>query len=385
MGGARPGLVSLLVAVLGALGNTGCVYARIVYFNFPTLSAPSYFDNRPVHASSHPIPLATSSEPDPVFRLTPPDASKYSSFDDFLERNDTVAFLAVRDDRIVYERYFGGVSAATVLPDFSISKTVAALLVGCALSDGLLESVDRTLVSYAPELQSKRGYGEITIDELLRMTAGLDFSEESVGGASLYYTTELRPYIYSYDVKWAPGTHYLYGSLSTEILWDVLRRRLGGQTISHYFEERLWGPLGAEHDASWSLDSASSGVEKFFGGFNATARDHARFGLLFLHGGSLGGRRILSEGFVRRSLEPDAVAGTVHTSDGSVRRAKYEWFLTADGRAYFAKGYRGQYVFVVPEKRMVFVRFGKGYGEVNWPAQFLRLADAMPCDARAAL
>ncbi len=329
---SAPRIWPVALAALCGLASSGCVYARIFYYNYPTLSAPHNFDNRDVAASPRPTPLAQG-EPGAVFALPPADRQKYRSFDDFLERNDTRAFIAIRDDRIVYERYFGGVNASTLLPDFSISKTVAAVLVGCAVSDGLLESVDRPLVSYVPELGARHGYGPITLDELLRMISGIDFNEESVAGAVLYYTTALPELIYSYDVKWPPGTHYLYGSISTEILWDVLRRQLKGRTVSRYFEERLWRPLGAEHHASWSLDSASSGAEKFFGGFNATARDHARLGLLFLHGGMLGGRRILPQDWVNRSLSPDPIAGNVHTSDGWVRRGKYQWFLTADGRA----------------------------------------------------
>jgi len=170
----------------------------------------------------------------------------------------------------------------------------------------------------------------------------------------------------------------LYGSVNIQLLWDALQRKLGQETVSHYFERELWGPLGAEHAASWSLDSFDGGVEKFFGGFNATARDHARLGLLFLHGGTLNGREILPASWVERSLAPDPIAGLVHTTDGWVRRGMYQWFLTRDGRAYFAKGYHGQYIFVVPARHWVFVRFGVGYGETNWPALFLRLADSAP-------
>jgi CubicO group peptidase (beta-lactamase class C family) len=364
----------LAAAGLLFLANTGCVYARIVYFNFPTLAAPRNFDDRVVPASPSPAPLARG-EPDPVFRLAPSDRLRYRSFDDFLEQNDTRAFVAIRDDRIVYERYFGGVDEGTLLPDFSVSKTVAAVLVGCAVSDGLIDSVDRRIVTYLPELRGRAGYDRITIGDLLRMTAGIDFSEASVNGALLYYTTDLPGLLYSYDVKWPPGTHYIYGSLSTEILWDILRRRLATRTVSEYFAERIWGPIGAERPATWSLDSASSGAEKLFGGLNATARDHARIGLLYLHGGTFEGQRIVPKEWVDASLRPDPVAGKVHTTDGWVRRGQYEWFLTLDGRAYFAKGYHGQYVFVVPEKNMVFVRFGEGYGNVDWSALFLRLAD----------
>jgi CubicO group peptidase (beta-lactamase class C family) len=308
--------------------------------------------------------------------LTDAERATYASFDAMLERNDTRAFLELRDDAIVYERYFGGVSAKTELPSFSISKTFAALLVGCAVHDGLLPSLDASVVDYIPELAKKRRYDEVTLDEMLRMTSGIDFDEASVSSAKLYYCTNLRQRIYQYPVRWKPGEHYEYGSVSIQLLWDVLHRRLGGETVSQYFEERVWAPLGAEQPAAWALDSETSGVEKLFGGFNATARDHARLGLLYLHGGTYEGRTIVSREWVDDSLTPDPIAGVVHTSDGSVRRGKYQWFLTLDGRAYFAKGYHGQYVFVVPDRRAVFVRFGEGYGDIDWPALFLRLADA---------
>jgi CubicO group peptidase (beta-lactamase class C family) len=365
-----------VVLALLALLSTSCTYARIVYFNIPNLSAPSNFDNRAVRASSDPVALAKG-EAGPPFPLTDAERKKYRSFEDLLAKNDTRAFLVLHDDAIVYEHYFGKVTAETRLPAFSMSKTYAATLVGCAIQDGLIASTDELLSSYLPELASRRGYDHITIDELLRMTSGIDFQEESVAGAVLYYSTNLRNEMYSYDVKWEPGTHYLYGSVSTQLLWDVLHRILGGKTVAQYFGERLWSPLGAEEDAAWSLDSASSGIEKFFGGFSATARDHARLGLLFLHGGSFNGREVVPEAWIERSISPDGVAGILETSDGKVRHGKYQWFLTLDGRGFFAKGYHGQYVFVVPAKHAVFVRFGEGYGSVNWQALFERIADTL--------
>ena len=365
----------VVAAALALLGGPGCVYARILYYNVPSLAAPGYFDARTVPPSPSPVPLR-SEPPGDVFHLPPSDA-RYRSFDDFLERNGTRAFLAIRDDRVVYERYFGGVGPTTLLPGFSVSKTVAALLVGCAVSDGLLGPVERRIADYVPEVRARPGYDRITIDELLRMTPGIDFAEASVNGAVLYYATDLRDLLYSFDVRWEPGTRYLYGSISTEILWDLMRRRLGGETVSAYFARRVWDRLGAEHGASWSLDSAGSGAEKLFGGFNATARDHARLGLLYLHRGAFAGRRVVPEEWVDASLSPDPIAGRVRTTDGWVRRARYEWFLTIDGRAYFAKGYSGQYVFVVPDRRTVFVRFGEGYGDVDWCALFLRFADGL--------
>jgi CubicO group peptidase (beta-lactamase class C family) len=281
----------------------------------------------------------------------------------------------IHDDAIVYERYFHGVSSDTELPGFSMSKTYAAALIGRALDDGLVGSLDQPLVSYLPELANRPGYPAVTLEQLLRMTSGIDFDEESIDSAKLYYTYNLRDFMYSYEVTRRPGQYYLYGSVNVQLWWAVLQRRLGAKSISQYFEEQVWQPLGATHAASWSLDSADSGIEKLFGGFNATARDHARLGLLFLHGGTIHGRELLSKEWVELALTPDPIAGWVRTSDGLVRRSLYQWFLTMDGRAFFAKGYNGQYIFVVPEHRAVFVRFGEGYGGVDWTSFFLRLAD----------
>jgi len=372
--GSRFWQLPLLLALSIACSN--CLFARLVYYNKPTLKIVDHFDSRSVQASSAPFPLAHS-EKEAQFPLTRAERAEYGSLEALLEAHETRAFLVIVDDQLVYERYFGSVSARTLLPGFSMSKTFAAALVGRALSQGLLESLDRPITEYIPELASQPAYRAITLEQLLRMTSGIDFDEESLAGAKFYYSTDLRDQMYSYDVKWRPGSHYLYGSVNMQLLWDVLHRRLRGETLAHYFERALWQPLGAERSASWSLDSESSGIEKFFGGFNATARDQARLGLLFLHGGSLNGRVILPRAWVERALAPDPIAGWVHTRDGWVRRGRYQWFLTRDGRGYFAKGYHGQYVFVVPAQNAVFVRFGEGYAGLDWPALFLRLADTL--------
>jgi CubicO group peptidase (beta-lactamase class C family) len=353
-----------------------------MYFGEPSLSAPTYFDSRTVRATRpSPLPRSGSEARIGVNRST---RNTYASFDELLAQNHTRAFLVVHDDAIVYERYFDGVSATTQLPSFSMSKTFAAVLVGCAVNDGVIGSLDDRLVDYVPELASKKGYGDVTAEHLLRMTAGIDFVEDSYAGGAFYYSTDLRARMHAYDMKWQPGTHYLYGSLSMQLLWDMMNRRLGGKSVTQYFEERVWEGLGAESAAAWSLDSASSGIEKLFGGFSATTRDHARIGLLFLHGGVMNGREVVSPEWIRESLTPDPIAGVVRTTDGSVRRGKYQWFLTLDGRSYFAKGYRGQYVFVIPDKRAVFVRFGDEYGDVDWPALFVRIADSLPLDGEEA-
>jgi CubicO group peptidase (beta-lactamase class C family) len=370
---------SALIIALAFL-TTHCVYARVLYYNTPTLAAPTYFDARSVAPSKEPLVLPERQRQS-VFDIRKARGKTYASFDSLLERNETRAFVVIHDGVIVYERYFDGFSRETLLPSFSISKTYAALLVGCAITDGLFSSVEAHLVDYVPALRSKPGYGAIQLEHLLRMTSGIDYDEESVQTPLLYYTEDLASYIGAYDVKWRPGSRYLYGSINIQLLWQALRAKVSQDSVARYFEERLWQPLGASRGATWSLDSREHGIEKLFAGFNATARDHALIALAYLYGGTLNGHAIVPETWVRDSLAVDPIAGVVEIEDGRMHRGKYQWFLTLDGRAFFAKGYRGQYLFVIPETKTVFVRFGEGYGDVSWPELFFALSHALQSSA----
>jgi CubicO group peptidase (beta-lactamase class C family) len=352
------------------------VFARIVYFNVPNLEAPQAFDQRLVRGSSHPLPFGRS-HPEAAFAMRRSRNESYGTFEAMLAENDTRALLVLHHDVIVYERYFGGVTAETRLPAFSISKTFAAVLIGAAMRDGLIDSVQQHLVEFVPELSARPGYRGITLEHLLRMTSGIDFEEESTSGAMLFYTTDLRSLTRAYYVRRLPGQYYQYGSLSTQLLWEVLKSRLDHCTIARYFEERVWEPLGAEWPAAWGLDSAARGVEKFSSGLSATARDYARLGVLFQHGGRVQERPVVSEQWVLDSLAEDEIAGIRNTTDGAVRRGRYEWFWTLDRSSYFAKGYHGQYIFVDRDRDVVVVRFGEGYGKVDWTVLFRQMADSL--------
>ena len=366
----------VLVTILLSLPGASCVFVRVFYFNVPTLEAPDYFDHRVVRASSRPLPFERRPSPS-TFPLRRSRGESYRTFEDLLADNDTRAFLVLHHDVIVYERYFGAVTAETPLPAFSMSKTFAAALVGCAQGDGLISSAQQHLTEIVPALAGKPRYGGITLEHLLRMTSGIDFDEESVAGAMLFYTTDLRSRTAAYDVKWPPGQHYQYGSINAQLLWEVLHRKLGARTVTGYFQERIWEAMGAEQPAAWSLDSAENGVEKLSSGLSATARDYARLGVLFQHRGRFQDRPVISEQWVADSLAGDEVSGVVHTSDGAVRRGRYQWFWTLDGCCYFAKGYRGQYIFVHQKLDVVIVRFGEGYGQVDWTALFTRMAESL--------
>lgn len=364
-----------VVAFLGSGICTACTFARAAWYNTPTLEAPGNFDSREVRPTTMAVPLPVA----PVEAALAVPANlrdRYGTFDQLLSANDTRAFLVVRDDIVVYERYFGGVTCDTLLPSFSISKTFAALLVGCAVDDGLIASIQLPVTTFLPELSARENYDQLRLEHLLRMVSGIDFEEESYDSATLYYCAELHEPTLAFSITRTPGTFYRYGSVNIQMLWEVLHRSLRGRTVAQYFEERVWRQLGTEHAATWSIDSQESGIEKLFGGFNATARDFAKLGLLFLHEGTWRGTRVISPGWVAASLRADPVAGIQQTTDGRVRRGMYQWFLTLDGEAYFAKGYLGQYVWVDPARRTVIVRFGENHGSVDWLALMRDIAGA---------
>ncbi len=362
--------------VLVGLVCSSCQLNRILYYNYPDLTSAALFDNDTISPSRDPLPLPPRPA-EAIFTLSRAESEQYRSFDDLLARNDTGAFLVLCDGQVAYERYFKGITTATLLPCFSMTKTFAAGLIGCALEDGIMPPLNERVCAYIPELASRPGYEEITLEHLLRMTSGIDFCEESTDAALLYYCTDLRAVMYEYEVKWPPGTHYSYGSINVQLLWDVLHRRLGGRTTTSYFEERIWQPLGAEHPALWALDSRDSGIQKFFAGLSATARDYARFGLLVLRGGCRAERQVIPDRWLEDSLAPDPIAGTPGTSDGPVRRGKYQWTLPVEGRGFFCKGYLGQYIFIYPPTKAVVVRFGNGYGKVDWIPLFQRCAEQL--------
>ena len=362
-----------LITIAFALPCSSCVYSRIFYYNIPSLAAANYFDHRAVQASSSPLPFERRRD-QIAFPMRRSRSATYPSFEELVDKNGTRALLVLHHDVLVYERYWGGVTAETRLPCFSMSKTFAAVLMGCAQQDGLFVSVQQRLVDFVPALSSRPGYDDITLDHLLRMTSGIDFEEESVAGAVLYYTTNLRSWTHTFDVTSPPGQHYQYGSINVQLLWEALTPRLAQRTVASYFEQRLWKVLGAERPATWDIDSAESGVEKLSGGLSATASDFARLGVLFQHRGRFRDQTVISEQWVKDTLTHDPVAGVVHTTDGAVRRGRYQWFWTMDGRCYFAKGYNGQYIFVDRDRDVVVARFGEGYGDVDWTALFAEMA-----------
>jgi CubicO group peptidase (beta-lactamase class C family) len=279
---------------------------------------------------------------------------------EFLERTYTNALLIMKDGRIVSEIYRNNTNERTRFIGWSMTKSITSVLIGCALAEKRIDSLDTPITRYLPEL-SGGGYDGASIRDVMEMRSGVDYEErydfENPGvAASNHIAALVRNTARFADVARTlprlspPGERFQYKTIDTAVLGWLVERVTQG-SVAAYTARCLWEPLGAEADGYYIMDGPPGIGREFSGaGFNATLRDYARFGQMMLDGGAANGRRIVSADWVRESTEPN------HPEDD--RRGGYglQWWTMGDSDAYAAIGLQGQYIYVDPPSRTVAVK-----------------------------
>ena len=300
---------------------------------------------------------------------------KQTNFEDFLRSTQTTSFIVIKDDAILYEGYFNGYSRDSIVTSFSTAKSFTSALVGIAIDEGYIGSVDDRMIAYIPELKGK-GFDDLTIRHLLTMSSGIQYLKDDelsplveifqfTDDGMSYSYPDLRSLALQVRPDGKPlGSEFNYNNYHPALLGMILERTTG-RSPSEYLQEKIWKPLGMEYPASWSLDSEKGGFELMGGGINARAIDFAKFGRLFLNNGNWNGQQIISEQWVTESTAPDPNDNRPWHSYASWKEAngyyKYLWWgkLKPDGSYDFmAQGKRGQWIVVSPQARVVVVRFG---------------------------
>ncbi|HMR20317.1 MAG TPA: serine hydrolase [Sphingobacterium sp.] len=357
----------LLIIFSCSLFLSSCKVSRFVVYNFSNITDYKIFPERKVSNNSSPFVFATTNQPS-TFGSFKVDG-KEIPFEQYLDDNETVAFMIIHNDRIMYEKYFNKYNETSIVASFSMAKSITSILIGCALDDKLIKSVDEPIINYIPEL-AKNGFENITIKHLLQMTSGIKFNESYYNpfgdAATFYYGTGLLRAVKKMKSEADPGTRFKYSSGDSQVLGLVLQRALKDKSISQYLEEKIWQPLGMEYPASWSLDK-KNGMEKTFCCVNARARDFAKIGRLYLHQGNWNGIQIVSQNWVSESTKVD-------TTDNSKWYYQHQWWLPSKEGDYLANGHLGQYIYVHPDKNLIIVRLGKKEGNVKWQSIFRNLA-----------
>jgi CubicO group peptidase (beta-lactamase class C family) len=330
-----------------------------------------HFTSRPIPAGSEPLRLRPGDlPPGTLDSVRIGDAGR--GLATLMRTGGTAALLVLRDDELLVERYANGGAADRPHTSFSVAKSYLSTLVGIALDRGDLNSLDDPITDYVPELLDRdRRFAQVTVRSLITMSSGLAYEERGLPWSDdtlTYWGPDLRAVALDAEVERRPGQRWLYNNYNPLLMGLVLERATG-TSVSAYMARHLWQPMGAEADASWSLDSAGSGFEKLESGVNALPRDYARFGYLFAHEGRVDGRQVVSADWVREATARD-------TSADPADFYQYWWWVDTEreGR-FYAAGNHGQYVYVDPATDVVVVRLGREGDDVEWPAVLRDIAD----------
>jgi len=277
-------------------------------------------------------------------------------WDEFLQKSYTNAFVVVRNGSITYEYYNSkaGMTSTTRLPSYSMAKTLTSLVIGQLVNQGKIRESD-TFVSYFPEWKTGTSFDQVTVQSLLDMEAGVGVKDDypngpagwGVGIAQMYATTDMNWFMtHNRKMLEAPDTKPDYRSVDTQMLGLIIQK-VTGQTVSHYFSENIWKPIGAATAATWNVDHIN-GHEKTFCCFNASARDFALIGQLMINKGSAGSAQIISPTWMKRISTP-------------VVKLDYGWGYGAQvWHPYpgidLAMGLHGQQIYADPASKTVIVK-----------------------------
>jgi CubicO group peptidase (beta-lactamase class C family) len=314
-------------------------------------------------SSPQPWPVAADSPIPPAVLV---DGTRFA-LAALLADTESLALVVVHDGDLLYEWY-----AADHGPDrpsmvFSVTKSIFSLLIGAAVDDGLIGSVDDSVTLYVPELRDA-GFDAVSLRDLLRMDSGLDYveSDNPFGKhVKFNYTDDLTSDILALRLRDAPDASFRYKSGDYALLALALDRALGEATITGYLQERLWESLGMETGGVWSTDT-EDGLERNWCCLAMTARDLARFGQLALDDGLWEGERLVSSQWLQASYQPayEADRWPLDYAESPLVSYGYGWWLTGD--AWVALGKDGQYLYIDPARDTVIVRLGESQGDIGW-------------------
>lgn len=370
------GVLVLTYGVLFALTGRSQFARAVIWFD-ADVDDINRFPSRVIEASSpSTLPTELNNNAEDAFkRINPamgggidPALLTEGDLDSFLSKTNTTAFLVVKDGVLVNEWYGKGVERETLQTSFSVSKSFLSTLIGIAIDQGYIGSLDDPITDYVPELLDRDPqFGSITLKNLITMSSGLTYVDQKTpwgDPVKTYYSPDLRATALSAVIDEAPGKTFLYNNYNPLLLGMALERATD-QTVSDYMSDVLWKPLGAEANASWSLDSVSSGFEKMESGVNARAIDFARFGQMFANDGVVDGKQIVPEQWVHEATAVDT------TGDPSESYQNFWWVYPTGPKGssadFAAQGNLGQYIYVAPNENTVIVRLGRDEGGIAWP------------------
>ena len=313
---------------------------------------------------------------------------KTEDIDTFMKKTESTAFLVMKNNEIITERYYNDYSRDSLFRVYSITKSFTSALIGIALQEGLIKNIDDSIALYLPELIDKTNSKYITIRHLLLMNQGIEFND-----AFYPWSENLKTYFHPNTRKFA--LDYSLDTISSEFIYNdyhpillgMILERVTGKSVTQYLEEKLWHPLGCEYDAVFSCDSQKHMFEKPESGLNIRAIDLLRFGQLYLNNGLVNGKQIIPQQWVFDSTSP--LLETTHDRYKAYSNHpwgrqffnkpdsyyKYFWWgnkVSETEFDYFALGIMGQVMYISPRNNTIAIRLGKKWNVHDWWPRILK-------------
>ena len=302
------------------------------------------YDTRTICRGDQVYPLIP--EPVDLSGLTYQFQGEPRTLDDYIRQTNVVGFLVIKNNRILSEQYFHGNTSTSRWMSFSVTKSVVSMMVGAAVQDGFIKSIDDKVTDYIRHLKGS-AYDDVSIKNLLQMASGVEWNEdygdpESDVNAMPRDILELFAYLKNKKRVANPGAKFNYNTAETSLVGAVLRSAIGNN-LSTYLSHKIWVPFGMEANAYWVLHTPGGGE---MGGccINATLKDYGRIGLFALQEGQLtDGTRVLPKGWMAEAITP------------SRANPKYGYLWWLDQDTYAARGVFGQIIYINPERNLVIV------------------------------
>ncbi len=344
------GLIVLFIAFSFFAFVSGKTYLfKAVVYNFANIDDYKIFENNTVQVG-RPQPWSMSAA---YNKINYPD-----SLNALMEDLDAVGLLLIKNDSIQFEKYWDGYSDSSLSNSFSMAKSVSSLLIGAAIKEGKIQSVEQPVGDFIPEFKVG-DKAALKIMHVLTMSSGTNWNESYSNPASetteLYYGKDLYKVATAVQMDKEPGTYHTYKSGDTQLLGLILQKATG-KSLSEYASEKLWEPMGAEHPALWSMDK-KGGNEKAYCCFNSNTRDFARIGKLMLDSGKWKGNAIIDSGYYVNSIK---ACGVKDEKGLPCDYYGYQWWIDPEHpEVFYARGILGQYIIVIPSTKTIIVRLGK--------------------------
>lgn len=345
--------IGLIIITVGLLYLTDYDYilkgVRVVYFTGHTtafIDDHIYFENEVLPPSSNPQPWAN--------HLDYNKTAATAKLEEFNKKYGTVAFLIIKNDSIWHETYAEDYGPASQTNSFSMAKSVTSALLGRAIMDGHIKSLEQAVGDFIP----KYADSELTVGDLSSMASGLDWDESYQNPfkvmARAYYDDDLAETILDQNIIEKPGQYFKYLSGNTELLGMVIEKATS-KRLTDYLKESFIEPLGFEQQALWQLDDEENRLAKAYCCIASNARDFARFGKLYKDHGTWNGQRLLDSAFIAKSVRP--------RFEDSPEYGYGFWLSDHMNKQIFVmRGILGQYVITIPEDDIIIVRLGHQRG-----------------------